>query len=64
MIVPSQLHVWLGIGNDYVHELGNLWEDVVQEWVKDSNVSKEGYWGGHFLGNALESLFENIGFGS
>ena len=62
IIVPSQLHVWLGIGNDYVHELGNLWEDVVQEWVIDSDVSKEGYWGGHFLGNALEKLFENIGF--
>ena len=61
-LLPSPLHDFLGIGNKFVHTLGELWPELIAAWVKFCNVSKEGYWGGHFLGNALRALFENISF--
>merc|ERR1711963_465552 len=61
-IVPSCLHDWMGVGNDFVHEIGGMWPDIVAEWVKHANVSAVGYWGGHFLGNQLRDLFEDVGF--
>merc|ERR1711863_231366 len=62
ILVPSPLHDWIGIGNKFLHELGELWPVLVTEWVKHAKVSKEGYWGGHYLGNALRNLFEDISF--
>ena len=61
-LLPSPLHDFLGIGNKFVHTLGEFWPELIAAWVKFCNVSKEGYWGGHFLGNALRTLFENISF--
>jgi len=61
-IVPSCLHDWLGIGNQFVKELGELCPEVVEAWVKHAKVSAEGYWQGTFLGNALRDLFEDISF--
>ena len=60
--MPSQLHDWLGIGNKFNYELGEIWPELTKEWVKDAKISQEGYWEGHFLGNALRNLFEDISF--
>ena len=60
--VPSCLHIWLGIGNHFVHELAEYWPDIVEEWVVHAKVSEQGYWQGQYLGNALRDLFEDIGF--
>merc|ERR1712241_532576 len=38
-IVPSCLHIFLGIGNHFVQELGELWPDIVTEWVIYAQVS-------------------------
>ena len=61
-IVPSSLHLWLGIGNNLVHQLGQIWPETAEAWVKHAKVSAVGYWKGHFLGNALRDLFEDVGF--
>ena len=34
----------------------------MEAWVKHAKVSAEGYWQGHFLGNALRDLFEDLSF--
>ena len=62
VIVPSALHDILGIMNHTFHEVGNLWPKLMEDWVKHAKVSKEGYWQGHFLGNAIRDLLEDIAF--
>jgi hypothetical protein len=62
VIVPSALHDILGIMNHTFHEVGNLWPELMEDWVKHAKVSKEGYWRGHFLGNAIRDLLEDIAF--
>ena len=62
IIVPSCLHDWLGIANHFVHELGEIWPEVVAEWVKHAKVSAKGYWQGTFMGNALRDLFQDVSF--
>ena len=52
----------MGVGNNFVHETGDLWPHIAEEWVKHANISAVGYWGGHFLGNQLRDLFEDVGF--
>ena len=60
--MPSCLHDWLGIANHLLHELGETWAEIVEAWVKHAKVSAVGYWQGHFLGNQLRDLFEDISF--
>ena len=41
---PGELHLMLGIVNQMVNEMGQISPKLIEEWVKNLNVSAAGYW--------------------
>ena len=59
---PGELHLMLGIVNQFVKEMGQISPQIIEDWIKDSNVSAAGYWQGTFEGNQCKKLLDNIEF--
>ena len=48
---PGELHLMLGLINHILTEMGQIDPNLMEQWVKDTNVSASGYWQGIFEGN-------------
>jgi len=66
MFPPEELHIVLGITNDFFKNMSEIsngaWKDEVDNWAKVALSRREGYHGGQFEGNQCKKLLDNIGF--